>query len=196
MACSVPMTSRFRRGSTPPKGSTLAALVSHYRQHGLLHLHQEVIYFSRLKTLREAMTSAASARMNGRKLSHQWRLPNALLAKAAGRLVKHLAAIDTCENFNGIFKIVDSVRAQETGLGDLWAYDTSFRIGAKLEMFPTEVFLQSGARRGAVALEGRRISNARSAASSLFRPELSDLNSHEIENFLCIYKNRLTENMS
>ena len=38
------------------------------------------------------------------------------------------------------------------GIGELYVYDTSFRIGAKLNLFPTKVYLHAGTRRGVRAL--------------------------------------------
>ncbi len=90
------------------------------------------------------------------------------------------------------------------GLGDLWAYDTTLRIGACIgantglaTMSPTDVYLQSGARRGAIELQGKWVLGQRRIAPlDEFRQDFWGLKPYEFENFLCIYRSRLSVGMT
>jgi hypothetical protein len=71
------------------------------------------------------------------------------------------------------------------GIGELYIYDTSLRIGAKLNLYPKKVYLHAGTRRGARALGLK-------ADTSLNVPDLPSefrcLLPYEIEDVLCIFK--------
>src|SRR5262249_27216325 len=75
------------------------------------------------------------------------------------------------------------------GIGELTIYDTALRIGAKLDLEPTVVFLHGGTRKGARALglDWHKEFIARDAFPSEFQP----LSASEIEDVLCIYKEQL-----
>jgi hypothetical protein len=152
--------------------------------------------------LKDATTAAAQARIGTRKFSHQYRLPNDLLRRSAKALARRSHMISAATSFVHLFATVDQVRAQMRGLGDLWAYDTALRIGACVSAkngpttaLPTDVFLQSGARQGAINLQGNVMRRHRSAPPTAFRQEFFGLKPHEMENFLCIYKARLFHGM-
>jgi hypothetical protein len=77
------------------------------------------------------------------------------------------------------------------GIGELYIYDTALRIGAKLNLLPSRIYLHAGARVGARAL---------GFAGRLKYIELRDLpkefqklEPHEIEDVLCIFKDKLKQ---
>jgi hypothetical protein len=76
-----------------------------------------------------------------------------------------------------------------SGIGEPYAYDTSLRIGAKLNRFPTKVYLHAGARVGPKAL-GLDTTVA-TVKVSAFPRELRILEPHEPEDVLCIFKDEL-----
>ena len=73
-----------------------------------------------------------------------------------------------------------------SGAGELYVYDTSLRIGAKSNLLPTKVYLHAGTRVGARALglDGQ----AKTLEVSMLPPEFRQLEPHEIEDVLCIFK--------
>jgi hypothetical protein len=72
------------------------------------------------------------------------------------------------------------------GLGELFCYDTSLRLGAFLNRGPEFIYLHRGTREGARALG----LNARVQylTSSQLPAEIRKLAPLEAEDFLCIYK--------
>jgi len=88
-----------------------------------------------------------------------------------------------------LFGIVHTAVKPIQGIGELYIYDTSFRIGAKLNLFPTKVYLHAGTRVGTRAL-GLDGSAATLRVSPLPR-EFRKLEPHEVEDILCIFKDEL-----
>src|SRR5438874_1073908 len=87
----------------------------------------------------------------GRRFRHQRRIPRPALAKARETLLAEEAQLARARTFNELFAVVEQVR-HIRGLGELYAYDTCFRIGAHLGLFPDRVYLHSGTRVGARGL--------------------------------------------
>lgn len=75
------------------------------------------------------------------------------------------------------------------GIGELTVYDTALRIGAKLGLLPKKVYLHAGTRAGARALGLNW--KATSLAVRELPSELLTLTPHEIEDCLCIFKDKL-----
>ena len=73
--------------------------------------------------------------------------------------------------------------------GKLASYDTSLRIGAHRGLWPRWVYLHTGTRTGAKALN-LDISGVSLEVSDLPGP-LRRLQPYEVEDFLCIYKQNL-----
>ena len=74
------------------------------------------------------------------------------------------------------------------GIGDLTIYDTALRIGVNLGLWPTRVYLHSGTRVGARALGLNW--RAPHIEPDDCPAELQLLRPHEIEDCLCIFKDR------
>jgi hypothetical protein len=74
----------------------------------------------------------------------------------------------------------------------LASYDTALRIGFKLNKLPEDVYLHAGTQKGSAALKltGHRSVLGIDQVREKY-PEFSRLKPHEIENFLCIYKDKL-----
>jgi len=71
------------------------------------------------------------------------------------------------------------------GTGPLYRYDTAFRIGAHLNLFPTLVYLHAGTRNGARALG---LPGKDALELSDIPIEIRHREPHEIEDILCIYE--------
>jgi hypothetical protein len=59
--------------------------------------------------------------------------------------------MEKANDFGDLFHLVGAALDSIHGLGELYVYDTSLRIGAKLNLFPDRVYLHAGTRLGAGA---------------------------------------------
>ena len=148
----------------------------------------ELDWFIRQPTLRDAIKNAALARNSkGKRYSHQRRIRRAAIQEALSILPHESKRIERCRTFAELFKLINALEGVP-GIGELYVYDTSLRIGAKLDLFPKKVYLHAGTRLGARAL-GLRVS-ATLDASELPK-QFRVLKPHEIEDVLCIFKDKL-----
>ena len=88
-------------------------------------------------------------------------------------------------------QVVQEVGALIRGIGELAVYDTALRIGAKLDLLPTQVYLHRGTRDGAaeIRIDPRCPSITVAELASAF----AVLEPHEIEDCLCIFKGLLAD---
>jgi len=99
------------------------------------------------------------------------------------------ARLEQTADFDELHQRVDQAIGSLHGIGELTVYDTALRIGARLGFLPERVYLHSGTRVGARAL-GLDWRATVLDVSDLPR-ELRDLRPHEIEDCLCIFKDKL-----
>jgi hypothetical protein len=125
----------------------------------------------------------------GKRYSHQRRLKRAALKQALRTLLNESGDIEQARDFDDLFRIIKAAVVPIAGIGELYVYDTSLRIGAKLNLFPTIVYLHTGTRIGAQAL-GLNDSAGTLKVSALPR-EFRTLQPHELEDVLCIFKDEL-----
>lgn len=111
------------------------------------------------------------------------------MAEFAKRLSKRETKIVACKTFEELYGLVRNVSTGIYRIGPLAAYDTATRIGAKLRLFPHEVYLHAGTRQGAAALGFD--SHMESVHPSLLPQAFKKLRAYEIEDVLCIYKKEL-----
>lgn len=153
----------------------------------------ELDWFRKQETLQEAIEKAAFAEdSRGKRLTHQRRIKRAALEQANEILITNIKAIEKAKDFDRLFILVSVLLRSVKGLGELYIYDTTLRIGVKKGMLPKKVFLHSGTRAGAQALG--LDAKAKTIEKSTFvrmAPEFEDLEPYEIEDFLCIYKSKL-----
>ncbi|MEH2391926.1 MAG: hypothetical protein V7K21_09795 [Nostoc sp.] len=93
-----------------------------------------------------------------------------------------------CRTFDQIHELVKTRLHKVCGIGELYVYDTSFRIGAKLTLFPEKVYLHRGVRKGASALSLDIAGHA--IEMDTLPDELKHLPPYEVEDILCIYKDK------
>jgi len=102
--------------------------------------------------------------------------------------------IKSCKSFTELLNLIESIIGNISGIGELYLYDTSLRIGAKLELFPKVVYLHRGTRIGAKKLaEAKKLGydlKQKFLSCDKFPKELQELKPLEIEGFLCIYRNQ------
>ena len=146
----------------------------------------ELDWFIRQPTLGDAIEDAALARdSSGKRYSHQRRIKRAAIQKAFSLLSGALERIRRSRDFAELFHLIGAVLEDVPGIGELYVYDTSLRIGAKLKLYPKEVYLHAGVRRGAQALG---LDAGPTLKMSQLPREFRSLLPHEIEDVLCIFK--------
>jgi len=93
------------------------------------------------------------------------------------------------KSFNELFEIINSALINVKGIGELYVYDTSLRIGAKLNVLPEKVYMHAGTRIGARRLgyEG----SIRFIEISDLPIEFQQLEPYEIEDMLCRFKDKI-----
>jgi len=151
----------------------------------------EIAWLHEQPNLRAAIDVAARAvDRQGRRHPHQFRIRRDAIVRARAALLVVERQLARAESFDEVFRIVTEQLRDVAGVGELYAYDTSFRIGAYLRLFPTRVYLHAGTRGGARALgldcsKGFLDMNEVPAA-------LRHRKAHEVEDILCIFKDRFS----
>jgi len=127
----------------------------------------------------------------GKRYSHQRRIRKGVLPQAEYLLTSNLKAIRQCTSFGELFALINSLLNSVDGIGELYIYDTALRIGANLNLLPEKIYLHTGTREGARALGfGGKL--AYIEVSDLPNG-LQELEPHEIEDVLCIFKDNLKQ---
>jgi hypothetical protein len=150
----------------------------------------EIDWFAGQPSLEVAIEKAALAvNSRGKRYSHQRRLKKVALKQALGALLDESEAIKQARDFHHLFELIEGAVKEIPGIGELYVYDTAFRMGANLNLFPARIYLHAGTRRGARALglDGIGATLKVSALPKAFRI----LEPHELEDVLCIFKDKL-----
>ena len=138
---------------------------------------------------RQALRHAALAiDSNCKKYLHQRRLKQKALNKSLANLTKIKSNIKSCKSFDQLHALLDSKLQKVKGLGTLFIYDTAFRLGVNLGLYPQKVYLHAGTRMGAKRLD-LNYEEPYLEMKEVPRP-LRKLKPYQVEDFLCIYKNK------
>jgi hypothetical protein len=171
----------------------LVSAVSNYKSEHSKRLRDHLEWYSSAKDLGEAIERASRAEYDASGLmhGHQFRVGRTRLGKIEGPLTRDLREITGFNDFGELYSLVRRCIADLPGLGDLTVYDTALRLGGFFNVMPTSVYLQCGARKGALEFyrlfrNNESLPEGRSVPTTIFFPELQDLSPCEIENFLCI----------
>jgi hypothetical protein len=150
----------------------------------------EFDWFARQPSLQSAIRNAALAvNSRGKRYSHQRRLTRAALEDAYAAVSERAKQIGEARDFDQLFNIVGAAVDDIPGLGELYVQDTALRICAKLNLFPTRVYLHAGTREGARALGLDARTDALYIAD--LPRKFHALKPHEIEDVLYIFKDEL-----
>jgi hypothetical protein len=148
----------------------------------------ELDWFISQPTLRDAIENAALAKNSrGKRYSHQRRIKRAAIKEALAILSDASDRIKRSRDFAELYQLIDTALEDVPGIGELYVYDTALRIGAKLNLFPKKVYLHAGTRRGARALG---LDAGLTLKVSQLPKEFRALRPHEIEDVLCIFKDK------
>jgi hypothetical protein len=162
-------------------------VVRHYRAELQADAARELRFFAIQRSFEDAISKAALAqRPDGKRFSHQRRIPKPALEESRRRLLRARSRLAKATNFDALLKIVEDTIGPIHKIGKLAVYDTALRIAAWRSLEPEVVYLHAGTRSGAQAL-GLAYREGTIALKEL-PPPLRRLSAREIEDVLCIYK--------
>jgi hypothetical protein len=181
-------------GCTDTKGSadknSLAQLIAEFLEQEGTCPRGDIKAFRNL-TLVDAIKKAARARdENGDFYAHQWNLKNwpKVPEQAESTLLKCADEIGACSDFDVLHELVKS-KLRISGASEMYWYDTAFRIGISLNVYPQKVYLHRGTKDGAEALG---IYNGTDVLEMSELPaEFGRMKPYQVEDFLCIKKDVL-----
>ena len=188
--CSRPDLRTHRQDCARPiKGAahdrSLSAFVADYRRECHPRLEAQLRSFAAEPDIQSAVSRASMAQTSdGKRFSHQRRIRTGVVQEVHRRLLD--LDLGRHRHFDDLYAAVDRAIGSIPGSGELLIYDTSLRIGAWLGIMPDRVCLHRGTRKGARAL-GLAWKQTRLAMDDLPEP-LRGLKPHEVEDFLCIFK--------
>ncbi len=158
-----------------------------YSRHGRVGSEAERTWHADQPSLRQAIEVAALAiNHRGKRHSHQRRIRHEAIAASKQALLAAKPRIRAARSFDALLTTVTHALHGIPYIGELYCYDTAFRIGAFLHLLPDRVYLHAGVREGARALGLKH--NASFLPMSALPPALRTLPAHEVEDFLCIYR--------
>jgi hypothetical protein len=149
---------------------------------------KELEFWRRRRPIKDAIRAAVLSRNeDGKKYSHQWRIPKRVLLEAADRLSAAVSELRASRDFDELIQVVYERAGSVDGIGDLAVYDVALRIGARLGRLPERVYLHAGTREGARTL-GLNVRGRASIEMDELPRELRALKAWEVEDVLCIYR--------
>ena len=179
-----------RPTSAIAKGNSLSQVVAHFLACQSSCPRDELRAYSN-KPLKTAIAMAAHAdRGDGKKHSHQWNLFSTTATRAESILLNSMEAIAACKDFASLHELIKT-KLNIPGAGEMYWYDTAFRIGISQGIYPDAVYLHRGTRIGA---ENLGIAKGKDVLQmSELPPELQGLRPYEVEDFLCLYHEDLAK---
>jgi hypothetical protein len=130
-----------------------------------------------------------SINANGKRNPHQRRLKLDRLQLFNETLKNRISDISKCSNFSELILIIEKFKVK--GIGELACYDVAIRIGCYLGIHPVFVYIHAGTRTGLRNLMKGKVKDNYIKKEDLPEPfKSSDLTCHEIEDILCIYKDK------
>ncbi len=170
--------------------SKLEEIIGDYERRFTVCNHDEFQLFRSLSNFSTVLKYAAFAMTKeGQRFPHQRRIKKIPMQRALQIFLANADAIRSVKDFDELHELIYQLTRQIEGLGELYVYDTALRISAHLNKMPTKVYLHAGTRIGAAALGLN--DKAKTLEVIEFPKELQRLDAHEIEDVLCIYKDKL-----
>lgn len=167
---------------------TLDEIVAAYIQDCRVAAQAEMRFFEIQRSMTRAIHHAALCVLpSGKRHPHQRRLRRVVLIEAERRLQEMAEALAQVPDFAGLHRLMQDKVGVIPGMGKLAVYDIAHRIGGFLGKLPTLVYLHAGTAIGARALGFR----GDTIDPSQLPPAFSHLSAAEIEDCLCIYKDKL-----
>ncbi|MDR1837381.1 MAG: hypothetical protein LBQ89_06965 [Treponema sp.] len=131
----------------------------------------------------------------GRMHSHQRRIPKTAYGEFTEALLQVREKLINATNFDQIFSIVENEANKVYGAGEMFTYDTAFRIGKWRKIYPQKIYLHAGTREGIKGLmKGKKLNNY--IQKDELEPPFNTciLECWQLEDFFCINKEIFSTN--
>jgi hypothetical protein len=164
------------------------SIIRAYKRRNLPKALVELNYFRDLPNFNICIDKAALAiDHRGKRYRHQTRFSKVTLLTARDILLDNAKSIKEVKNFDELICLIGNILESVKGIGELYIYDTSLRIGSYLGYLPKKVYLHSGTRKGARKLgyKNRYVIEMKELPN-----EFQYLEPFEVEDILCIYKKK------
>lgn len=151
----------------------------------------EIAYYSKMDLEKAIKRASRGMVPHGTGLHPHFRhlIGNEAQFDALSNLQTDLLAIQEvlsiADSFESLFASITEVCESIRGCGPLVAFDVALWIGASRGLFPNEVYLHRGARKGAVLLGLDGAKSRRSVPMAALPAALHGLAPYQIETFLC-----------
>lgn len=176
-------------------GETASRIILHFNHATLPSLDDELSWFESKHSFLWTIKRAAIARgLNGKRLSHQRRIPRQVLLKVLAKLKSLEITLQACKTFDDLYAEINHAIGGFNGVGPLYLYDTALRIGAYHNLKPNDVYLHAGTMKGAKKLLKNKYFTPISPLKPRFLPPnkfphpYSMLPAYQLENLLCCYR--------
>ena len=118
--------------------------------------------------------------------SHQNRFKKETLIKSRDILFNNINELKKTKDYHSLYMTIRKLIIPIQGVGELYCYDTTLKIGSFLKIFPDYIYLHRGTRIGAERL---RLAYKKEYLTMKEIPrEFKKLLPYELEDFFCIYK--------
>jgi hypothetical protein len=165
------------------------AIIRHYAKNSRPRKIAELDGFRGEVSLRSAVERAALALdCNGKRFKHQHRVRRDAMLAAEAMLLQIVPELELCRSFDQLLEVIEGVLRGIGGIGEMYVYDAALRIGAKLNLLPRRIHLHRGTRAGAEQLGLR--TDVPALNPEELPAALRALPPYEVEDILCIYKDR------
>jgi len=165
-------------------------IIRHYSSRHRPNKQNELNWFRRQPSLEAAINLAARAENDrGLRYSHQYRITRKAIQEANRLLLEHHDELQKSKSFHELWLLLKNVLGAVGGLGPLYIYDTALRIGAYLNLRPDRVYLHAGTRTGAKAF-GIASKHKEWIELDEVPSSFRGLSADEVEDILCIYKDK------
>jgi len=126
--------------------------------------------------------------IDGRHLDHFRKIRTNSLRQASKELIGIIELIRDCGNFQEVFELLNK-KIKIFGIGEMYLYDISFYLSARLGFKPKHIYMHRGTREGAkyLGLDIRREFIPKEEFEKLEKG-FKKINAYDIENLLCSYK--------
>lgn len=163
------------------------------RDYSSLHrpgIQREIDWLRRHSSFADVTISAAWAKTEGgARHSHQRLIRREAIPKAERVLLDKGGEIQRSRTSHQLWTVIKDALQPVFGIGPLYIYDASLRIGAYLNLLPDKVYLHAGTSKGARA-HGLRARNKEWLEPDELPEALRRLPPHEVEDILCLYRHR------
>ncbi len=169
----------------------LERIIDNYKKQARKSVDYHVQFCLDQDNLKDVIEAAAKAVDDYGKIHfHQRRVAKADLLAFAEKLINLENELANAPTFDEIYTIIKNT--SQAGINEVTVFDTAFRIGSYLNLFPDKIYLTSGTRIGAEHLLGKLDDKNTLLPTDFPSPfQREDLSTADIEDILYVCRNEL-----